>query len=138
MGLRSPFLITLKSLVMDKILRSGKWLFVITFSFYVFLHLFLADVGVEKYVPGYLPYPYFINYFTGVCLIAFIVSCIIGKYDKLAAILLSVYLLLVAVMIHLPNASDPMELLNVFRVLNMVGGAFMYALAFSRDKRLAR
>lgn len=69
-------------------------------------------------------------------MLAFTISCVIGKYDKLAAVLLAVYLLLVTVMIHLPNADDPMEMLNVFRVVNMIGGAFMYALAFSEDKRL--
>lgn len=122
---------------MNKLLKSGKWLFVFTFSFYVFLHLFVADVGVKTYVPKYLPFPYFINYFTGICMLAFIISCVVGKYDKLASILLAVYLFLVTVMIHLPNAKDPMEMLNVFRVLNMIGGAFMYALAFSKDKRLA-
>jgi uncharacterized membrane protein YphA (DoxX/SURF4 family) len=121
---------------MDKILKSGKWLFVYTFSFYVFLHLFLADVGVQQYVPKYLPFPYFFNYLTGIGMLAFIISCTIGKYDKLAAILLAVYLLLVTVMIHLPKSKDPMEMLNVFRVVNMIGGAFMYALAFAKDKRL--
>ncbi|MCE2734837.1 MAG: hypothetical protein LW821_15890 [Flammeovirgaceae bacterium] len=121
---------------MDKILKSGKWLYAYSFSFYVFLHLALADVGVDRYVPKYLPFPYFINYLTGICIFAFIVSVTIGKYDKLASILLAVYLLLVAVMIHLPYSKDPMEMLNVFRVVNMIGGAFMYAVGFAKDKRL--
>lgn len=121
---------------MDKILKSGKWLYAYSFSFYIFLHLVLADVGVERFVPKYLPFPYFINYFTGICLLAFIISATIGKYDKLASILLACYLFLVTVLIHLPQAKDPMELLNVFRIVNMIGGAFMYALAFSKDKRL--
>ena len=121
---------------MDKLLKSGKWLYAYSFSFYVFLHLALADVGVDRYVPKYLPFPYFINYLTGVCILAFIVSVTIGKYDKLAALLLAVYLFLVTVMIHLPYSKDPMEMLNVFRVVNMIGGAFMYALAFAKDKRL--
>ena len=55
----------------------------------------------------------------------------------MAALLMVVYLLLVTLLIHAPNAgSDPMELLNVFRVINMIGGALMYAGAFARDKRL--
>lgn len=121
---------------MNTLLKSGKWLYAYSFSFYVFLHLALADVGVDRYVPKYLPFPYFINYLTGVCLLAFIISVTIGKYDKLAALLLAVYLLLVSLMIHLPNAQDPMEMLNVFRVVNMIGGAFMYALGFAKDKRI--
>jgi len=119
---------------MNAILKTGKWLFVFSFSFYVLLHLFLGKVGVDKYVPAYFPFPYFINYFTGICLLMFIISCIIGKYDQLAAILLAAYLTLVILFIHLPKASDPVELLNVFRIVNMIGGAFMYALAFAKDK----
>ncbi|MCO5948006.1 hypothetical protein [Mucilaginibacter flavidus] len=75
---------------MEIILKSGKWLFVYSFSYYVFLHLFLADVGVKKYVPGYFPFPYFINYLTGICLLLFIISCTIGKLDQLAALLLAI------------------------------------------------
>jgi uncharacterized membrane protein YphA (DoxX/SURF4 family) len=121
---------------MNTVLASGKWLFVFSFSFYVLLHLLLPGVGVERYVPPYLPFPYFINYFTGICMLAFIASCVTGRYDKLASVLLAVYLLLVIVTIHLPKASDPMELLNVFRITNMIGGSFMYAIAFSKDKRI--
>jgi uncharacterized membrane protein YphA (DoxX/SURF4 family) len=121
---------------MEKILKSGKWLYAYSFCFYIFLHLVLADVGVERYVPEYLPFPYFINYFTGICILAFVISVTLGKYDKLASILLALYLFLVAVLIHLPHSKDPMEMLNVFRVVNMIGGAFMYALAFAKDKRV--
>ncbi len=123
---------------MKKIIGAGRWLFLLSFSFYVFLHLALPEVGVKKYVPSYLPFPYFWNYFTGLAMLAFIVSGILGKFDKLAALLMTVYLLLVTLLIHAPNAgSDPMEMLNVFRVTNMIGGALMYAGAFARDKRLS-
>lgn len=119
---------------MKKLISLGKWLFVWSFSFYVFLHLALAEVGVERYVPSYLPFPYFWNYLTGMCLLCFIVSATIGKKDQLAALLLAVYLLLVTLMVHAPKAADPMEMLNVFRIANMIGGALMYAGAFARDK----
>jgi uncharacterized membrane protein len=121
---------------MEKILSLGKWLFVASFSFYVFLHFALPQVGVEKYVPKYLPFPLFWNYFTGAAIVAFILSAAIGKYDKLASVLLAVYLVLVTVLIHAPNAQDPMELLNVFRITNMIGGALMFAQAFAKDKRV--
>lgn len=123
---------------MDKLIGAGKWLFLLSFSFYVFLHLALPDVGVQKYVPSYLPFPYLWNYLTGLAMLGFIVSGSIGKFDKLASLLMASYLLLVALLVHLPNAgSDPMEMLNVFRVANMIGGALMYAGAFARDKRLS-
>jgi uncharacterized membrane protein len=84
--------------------RAGRYLFALSFSFYVLLHLSLPEVGVKLYVPGYLPFPYFGNYFTGLCLLAFIVSSLLGKWDKLSALLLVAYLVLVAVLIHLPKA----------------------------------
>jgi len=121
---------------MEKIAILGKWLFVLSFSFYVFLHLALPDVGVEKFVPKYLPFPYFWNYFTGLALLAFILSAAFGKYDRLAALLLSFYLLLVILLVHLPKAQDPQEMLNVFRIANMIGGALMFAATLARDKRL--
>lgn len=122
---------------MNKLIGLGRWLFLLSFSFYVFLHLALPDVGVKTYVPTYLPFPYAWNYGTGIAILAFIVSGVLGKFDKLAALLLAVYLLFVILLIHLPRAADPMELLNVFRVVNMIGGALMYAGAFAKDKRLS-
>ncbi len=121
---------------MKKLVSLGKWLFILSFSFYVFLHLALADVGVEKFVPKYLPFPYFWNYLTGIALLAFIISASIRKYDRLSALLLSVYLLLVALLIHLPLAKDPQEMLNVFRITNMIGGALMFAGTLAVDKRV--
>jgi uncharacterized membrane protein YphA (DoxX/SURF4 family) len=122
---------------MKNLATLGRWLFFLSFSFYVFLHLALPEVGVRDYVPKYLPLPFFWNYLTGVCLLAFMISCVAGKWDRLASLLLAVYLLLVILMIHAPNAgSNPMEMLNVFRIANMIGGALMYAGAFSKDSRL--
>lgn len=122
---------------MNAVLKSGKYIYAVSFSFYVILHMFFAEVGVEKFVPKFLPFPYAVNYITGFFILAFIVSVLIGKWDKLAALLMALYLFLVIVLIHLPNASDPMEMLNVFRISNMIGGAFMYAVAFSKDGRLS-
>lgn len=116
----------------------GRWLFILSFFYYVILHAFFAQVGVDVYVPKYLPFPYFVNYFTGACLLAFMVSAAIGRYDRLAALLLAVYITLVAILIHAPLAGEnPQEMLNVFRLANMVGGALMYAVAFARDGRLS-
>ena len=118
---------------MTKLLQAGKWLFVCSFSFWVLLHLFLPTVGVEKYVPKYLPFPYFINYFTGICMLAFLVSCMVGKYDKISRYLTGCLFIMGNRLIHLPKAADPVELLNVFRITNMIGASFMYALAFAKD-----
>ncbi|NJO01580.1 MAG: DoxX family membrane protein [Bacteroidia bacterium] len=122
---------------MNQIYQAGRWIFILSFSFYVVLHFFFAKVGVDNFVPKFLPFPYFWEYLAGVGLLAFIISGIIGVYDRLAALSLVVYLLLIIVLIHGPQAANPMEMLNVFRVSNMIGGALMYAGAFARDKRLS-
>jgi len=123
---------------MDKIIGAGRWLFLLSLSLYVFLHFAMADFGVKEFIPNYLPFPYFWNYFTGVCILAFIISGLIGKFDKLAALLFALYLLLVIVIIHVPDAGqNQQDFQNIFRALNMIGGTLMYAGAFARDKWLS-
>ncbi len=73
---------------MDKILNLGKYIFPLSFLLYVGLHLGKTEVGAS-FVPDYLPFPYFWNYFTLGCIVLFIVSAVIGKYDKLAYTLMA-------------------------------------------------
>ncbi|MFD2569063.1 hypothetical protein ACFSUS_00365 [Spirosoma soli] len=122
---------------MNKIIAAGRWLFLLSLSLYVFLHFALADFGVKEFIPKYMPFPYFLNYFTGICILAFIISGLIGKFDKLAALLFTLYLLLVIAIVHIPDAGqNQQDLQNIFRAMNMMGGALMYAGGFARDKRL--
>ncbi|HLO54495.1 MAG TPA: hypothetical protein VK169_09410 [Saprospiraceae bacterium] len=88
---------------MDRILQAGKYIFPISFLLYVGLHLGKPEVGAA-FVPDYLLFPYFWNYFTLVCILLFIISAVIGKYDKLAYTLMALYVLLMAVLVHLPRA----------------------------------
>lgn len=88
---------------MDKILNSGRYIFPLSFLLYVGLHLGKPEVGAS-FVPNYIPFPYFWNYFTLVCILLFIVSAVIEKYDKLAYSLMAVYVVLMAVLVHLPRA----------------------------------
>lgn len=73
---------------MDKLLRIGSYLFPLSFLMYVGLHLSKPEVGAA-FVPDYIPFPFFWNYFTLICILAFIVSALIGKYDKLAYCLMA-------------------------------------------------
>lgn len=77
---------------MDKILNFGKYLFPLSFLLYAGLHLGKPQVGAS-FVPDYIPFPYFWNYFTLVCILAFILSAVIGKYDKLVYVLMSFLLI---------------------------------------------
>lgn len=115
----------------------GRWLYIAGISIYVLLHFTKPDVGA-KFVPSYFPFPYFWNYITGIAILAFIVSVITGKWDKLAALLMALYIFLMTVLIHVPNTiagTDPNEFVNIFRNLIAMGGALMYAGGYARDKR---
>lgn len=135
---------------MDKILNLGRWLFPLSFLMYVGLHFGKPDVGAA-FVPDYLPMPYFWNYFTAFCIIAFIVSAVIGKYDKLAYTLMALYVVLMAILVHLPRAmghelgvenmtADPareqeLEMINLFRNMMVTGALIGFARFVARDKR---
>lgn len=56
---------------------------------YVGLHFGNPEVGAA-FMPDFIPAPYFWNYFTAVCILLFIVSAVIGKYDKLAYSLMAI------------------------------------------------
>ena len=136
---------------MDKILNIGKYLFPISFLLYVGLHLGKPDVGAA-FVPDYLPFPYFWNYFTAICIVLFIISTIIGKFDKLAYTLMALYVIMMALLIHLPGAMSEqpvaesmianaarekeLELVNFFRNLMITGALLGFAKYVARDKRI--
>jgi hypothetical protein len=136
---------------MEKILNIGRYLFPLSFLMYVGLHLGKPEVGAA-FVPDYIPFPLFWNYFTMVCIILFIVSAVIGKYDKLAYSLMALYVVSMALLIHLPRAmgneigSDMMtpdlaremelEMVNVFRNIMVTGALLGFAKFIARDNRI--
>lgn len=136
---------------MNKILNSGRYIFPLSFLLYVGLHLGKPDVGAA-FVPGYIPFPYFWNYFTLVCILLFIVSALIGKYDKLAYCLMALYVILMAFLVHLPralgheldttamtaqiNREKELEMVNFFRNIMVTGALFAFAKFVAKDKRV--
>ena len=135
----------------DKTLHIGRYLFPLSFLLYVGLHLGKPDVGAA-FVPRYLPFPYFWNYFTLICILLFIISAVIGRYDKLAYCLMALYVLLMAFLVHLPRAlgheidtssmtSDldrekELEMVNFFRNIMVTGALLGFAKFVARDKRM--
>lgn len=127
---------------MDKLLRIGSYLFPLSFLLYVGLHLSKPEVGAA-FVPDYIPFPFFWNYFTLICILAFIVSALIGKYDKLAYCLMAIYVLLMAFLVHLPRAmgyeldtaammgnaerEKELEMVNFFRNIMITGALLGFA-----------
>ena len=136
---------------MDKILTAGKYIFPLSFLLYVGLHLGKPDVGAS-FVPDYIPFPYFWNYFTLVCILLFIVSTVIGKYDKLAYSLMALYVILMAVLVHLPRAMGhelgteamttdiarerELEMVNFFRNIMVTGALLAFAKFVAKDARI--
>lgn len=136
---------------MDKILNTGKYIFPLSFLLYVGLHLGKPDVGAA-FVPDFLPFPYFWNYFTLGCILLFIVSALIGKYDKLAYALMALYVILMAVLVHLPRAmgheldanamtgnlerEKELEMVNVFRNIMVTGALMAFAKFVAKDRRI--
>ena len=136
---------------MDKILNAGRYILPLSFLLYVGLHLGKPDVGAA-FVPGYIPFPYFWNYFTLVCILLFIVSAVIGKYDKLAYCLMSLYVIMMAFLVHLPRAmgheldtsamtanverEKELEMVNFFRNIMVTGALLGFARYVAKDKRV--
>ncbi len=140
------------NLIMEKILSIGRYLFPLSFLLYVGLHLGKPDVGAS-FVPDFLPFPYFWNYFTLVCILAFITSAVIGKFDKLAYVMMSLYVVLMAILVHLPRAighdlgietmmtadimrEQELEMINVFRNVMVTGALLGFAKYVAKDKRV--
>ena len=137
--------------MMDKILNLGKYIFPLSFLLYVGLHLGKPDVGAS-FVPDYIPFPYFWNYFTLVCIVLFIISALIGKYDKLAYTLMALYVILMAVLVHLPRAmghelgtenmtadlmrEKELEMVNFFRNIMVTGALLGFTKFVAKDKSI--
>lgn len=123
---------------MEKILNTGRYIFPLSFLLYVGLHFGMPQVGAS-FVPSWLPVPLFWNYFTGILILAYIVSCLTGKYDKLATLLMAVYVLLMIIIVHIPRAStSENDMLNIFRNIMIIGALLLYAKYAAKDKRLVR
>ena len=116
---------------MKGLLGIGKYLFALPMAVFGILHFMNASAMASMAPFG----GQVMVYLTGAGLLAAAVSLIIGKLDKLAALLLGIMLLIFALSIHLPgviNAADDqamgMSMSNLLKDLALSGGAFAYGL----------
>lgn len=115
---------------MNAILNAGKWLFAIPFLVFASFHFLNTEM-----LAGVAPFGgKAIVYITGLALIAAPISMMIGKYDKLAAVLLSVMLLLFAILVHAPGGAESMG--NLLKDLSLAGAALMYAKYVAKDSSI--
>jgi hypothetical protein len=137
---------------MEKILNLGRYIFPLSFLMYVGLHIGKPEAGVA-FVPDYIPFPLFWNYLTAGFIVAFIISALTRKYDGLAYTLMAVYVLLMALLVHLPRAmgyeigietmmtenlerEKEIELVNIFRNSMVTGALLGFAKFVAKDKRI--
>ena len=111
---------------MDKLFSPGRWIFPLSFLLYVGLHFGKPDTGAD-FVPDFLPWPYFWNYATGLCVLLFIAGALTKKYARLATTLMIGYVLLVTLLVHVPRAAgDEMDMLNIFRNIMVIGALMVF------------
>ena len=120
---------------MNAILNLGKWLFAVPFLVFGVFHFLGA-----KDMAGMAPFGGEIMvYTTGVALVAAAVSMFIGKYDKLATVLLALMLILFIVFIHGPAAGDSSNqaaMPNLLKDLALAGAALLYAKNEAKDNSI--
>ncbi len=115
---------------MKAITALGKYLFAIPFLIFGLFHFISAQQMV-----GAVPIPggIFWVYLTGLGMIAAGIAMLIGKYDKLAAVLLALMLIIFVLAIHLPATFGGQQPINLLKDLAMAGGALMYAHGLAKD-----
>ncbi|MBK9108326.1 MAG: DoxX family protein [Saprospiraceae bacterium] len=116
---------------MNAFLGLGKYLLALPMAAFGILHFMHADA-----MSGMAPFGGAIMiYITGLCLILFAVSIMIGKYDKLAAVLLAVMLIVFVLVLHLKPAMGG-DMGSLLKDLAIAGGALMYAQSYAKDKSI--
>ena len=125
---------------MNAFLSLGRWLFPVPFAVFGLFH-FMNAQGMAGVVPSYMPAPIVWVYLTGAALIGGAISMYIGKYDKLAATLVAVYMLILVLMVHLPGAMagtemSQMSISMLLKDLGLAAGAMLYAQYVAKDRSI--
>ncbi len=125
--------------MINKILSLGKWVFVIPFAVFSIKHIMNAHEMVGQ-VPAFFSGGVFWIYLVHIAQLLFAVSVVVGKYDKLAAALCALMLIIFVLTLHFPGLSN-LQLSNIafnnlLKDIGLAGGAMMYAEKFAVDKRV--
>ena len=111
---------------MKGIISLGKYLYALPFAVFGLFH-FMNASSMAGLVP--IPGGEIWVYLTGLGHFGFVIAVLIGKLDKLAAVLFAVMMLIFALSIHLPQAGmdNQMAMTNLLKDLSLAGGALLYA-----------
>jgi uncharacterized membrane protein YphA (DoxX/SURF4 family) len=125
--------------MLNNVLALGKWVFILPFTIFGILHIVNAQ-EMAGMVPAFFSGGSFWIYLTGFAQLAFAVSVLLGKFDKLAAVLCALMLLVFILSLHFPGLSNlqmsKMAMNNLLKDLGLIGGAMMYASRFARDSSI--
>ena len=75
--------------MVNNTLSLGKWVFILPFAVFGIMHILNANQMADM-VPAYFSGGSLWVYLTGIAQLAFAASVVVGKYDKLAAVLCAV------------------------------------------------
>jgi putative oxidoreductase len=116
---------------MNAVLNLGKYLYAIPFAVFGAFH-FMNAKGMAVVAFG----SDILVYLTGVALIGAAVSMIIGKFDKLATVLLALMLILFVFLVHLNGAmaGDQGATAGLLKDTMLAGAALLYAKHEAKDK----
>lgn len=122
---------------MNAYLALGRWLFSVPFAVFGLIHFMNASQMAAK-VPDYLPVPMAWGLLADAGLLAAAIAMLLGKYDKLAATLLSIELLLLVLLLDLPavmarDAGMEAALGDMLKDLSLAGAAMLYAAYIAKD-----
>lgn len=115
---------------MNAVLSLGKYLFAIPFAVFGVFHFMNAEA-----MAGMAFGQTALVYVTGAALILAAISMLIGKLDKLAAVLLALMLIIFVLVIHLTGAmeGDQSSMTMLLKDLMLAGGALIYAKSAASD-----
>lgn len=116
---------------MKSVIGLGKYLFALPLLVFGIFH-FMGANDMAGMAFGQV----WLVYLTGLALIAAGISIIIGKFDKLAALLLALMLILFVILIHLKGAldGDQASMAALLKDIMLAGAALMYA-AMAKDSK---
>jgi putative oxidoreductase len=122
---------------MNRYATTGKWFFALTFIMGGLLHITGPAITAQQ-VPSFFPAPLFWVFLTGFGQLAFAISILLGKYDKIASLLLCLMMLVFIGTMHVPKAltGDFMGVISIMRDMGYAGAALLYAGAIARDNRI--
>lgn len=118
---------------MNSFINLGKYLFAVPFAIFGLFH-FMGLEQMSAFAPGGSAGVIL----SGLGLVGASVSMLLGKYDKLATVLLAVMLLLFVALIHAKGAmaGDQMATSGALKDLVMAGASLIYAKTMARDNSI--